>query len=63
MDWLVVTIGNFHHVVPDGDVAPHEVVQKCWCGTKIDPEDDQVIIHQTFDPEHNEGEQPSQPCH
>jgi hypothetical protein len=37
------------HVVPMGDLRPHESACSCWCNPTPDPEEPRVFIHHSMD--------------
>ena len=47
--WVVIGAkGKASHVIPFGDMRPHECSLECWCRPVLDEEDD-VIAHNSMD--------------
>jgi hypothetical protein len=48
--WNVVAgVGCDFHIVPVGDLRPHEGSKECWCMPTLDPEDNNVVVHHAAD--------------
>lgn len=50
MVWKVIQTPFNTHVAPEGDIRPHDFTDPCWCGTRVDTENCNVIIHKAFLP-------------
>jgi hypothetical protein len=40
---------RFIHVLPVGDLKPHDLSDRCWCSPERDENYDNVVIHNSAD--------------
>lgn len=56
MTWLVQETEDSVHVMPLGDVRPHEADAECWCKPTPHPEVWTCIVHHAEDKSLNDAE-------
>ena len=42
-------MGEDIHVIPMHDLREHRVEESCWCRPQRDPEDPEVLVHNSLD--------------
>jgi hypothetical protein len=65
MRWAKVQYGLRTHVIPEVDTVDHEIADPCWCQPRIDPGDDNTVLHNNFlfDEDRPSNNKPPGPLH